>query len=73
MKDELLFLQKKRDEKRKEMVNSLRGTLDHADNLIKLLQKRQQITVEDIDLPSLDSLPYFSLSDENRQKILGMF
>ncbi|VDL62221.1 unnamed protein product [Hymenolepis diminuta] len=70
MQNELLFLQKKRDEKRKELVNSLRGTLDHADNLIKLLQKRQQITVEDIDLPSLDSLPYFTLSDENRQKIL---
>nr|CDS26727.1 E3 ubiquitin protein ligase LRSAM1 [Hymenolepis microstoma] len=70
IKNELLFLQRHRDEKRKKLVNSLRDTLDHADDLIKLLQKRQQIKLEDTDPPSLDSLPYFTLTDENRRKIL---
>ncbi|VDO04661.1 unnamed protein product [Rodentolepis nana] len=70
IKSELQLLQRHRDAKRKELVNSLRDTLDHADDLIKLLQKRQQIKLEDTDPPSLDSLPYFTLTDENRRRIL---
>lgn len=60
IKNELLFLQRHRDEKRKELVNSLRGALDHADDLIKVLQKKQRIKSKESDPPPLDSLPYFT-------------